>query len=272
METGQRYPVLNEDLVIGRSSGDILFPGDEGLSHQHCRIVLDSRGLKIHDLGSHNGTQMNGHRLKAKKIYDFKTGSLIKVGNQEFKLHEPSIARRVRTGKRKRRSKSSSSDIASGIFVAACLAGAVALFIHWKRRSAELSPAVQTMRIVSPYELVEKDVRHAFDQYEQLGRERRDGVVGKKEFVEGLRRRLLPSFRMVQAKLGVVVPQNEFERRRLEVHRKLVSALIGQVKAMADHTQTNSKRSAKELEAYSRQVETLSQEAKALKRQPAQVW
>src|SRR4051812_13324492 len=79
-ETGQRYPVGSDDVVIGRTSGDLLFPEDTKLSNQHCRIVMTASGLGVHDLGSANGTTVDGQRLAPDKIYTFKTGSQLTIG------------------------------------------------------------------------------------------------------------------------------------------------------------------------------------------------
>ena len=80
LETGQRYPVVNDDLVIGRTNGDILLGDDTAVSTQHCRILKTPEGLGIHDLGSATGTLVNGIRLEEEKVYALKTGSVVTIG------------------------------------------------------------------------------------------------------------------------------------------------------------------------------------------------
>jgi len=50
--------------VVGRSRGCMLrLPGDATVSRQHCIIELDPDGVWVQDLGSLNGTQVNGLKI-----------------------------------------------------------------------------------------------------------------------------------------------------------------------------------------------------------------
>ncbi len=93
--------------MICRSSGDLLFPDDPRLSNQYCRIVSDSTGgLGVHDMGSANGTYVDGKLWKNQKVYTFKIGNSLNVGQQAFKSY--SYAKKVEAtpkeekGKRRR--------------------------------------------------------------------------------------------------------------------------------------------------------------------------
>lgn len=51
-------------LVVGRSRSCALrLPGDATVSRQHCVIEMDDQGAWIQDLGSLNGTHVNGERI-----------------------------------------------------------------------------------------------------------------------------------------------------------------------------------------------------------------
>ena len=52
-----------EETIIGRSSTADLPLSDPFLSRQHARLLLTDDGLSIEDLGSRNGTFVNGVKL-----------------------------------------------------------------------------------------------------------------------------------------------------------------------------------------------------------------
>jgi hypothetical protein len=57
---------LADELMIGRAaSGDGSLGGDEELSREHARITRAGAGLTIEDLGSTNGTFVNGTKVTA---------------------------------------------------------------------------------------------------------------------------------------------------------------------------------------------------------------
>jgi serine/threonine-protein kinase len=50
--------------VVGRSRGCMLrLPGDATVSRQHCIIELEPDGVWVQDLGSLNGTLVNGEKI-----------------------------------------------------------------------------------------------------------------------------------------------------------------------------------------------------------------
>ena len=56
------YPFQGRSLVIGRSSSADLVLADRFLSRQHARLFLEGEQLMIEDLGSRNGTLVNGRK------------------------------------------------------------------------------------------------------------------------------------------------------------------------------------------------------------------
>jgi serine/threonine protein kinase len=60
---GQTVPVQSSPFRIGRSEGDLLISEDMTLSRLHASISRNSSGFSIQDLGSPNGTYLNGRRL-----------------------------------------------------------------------------------------------------------------------------------------------------------------------------------------------------------------
>ena len=51
------------DAVVGRTGPGTLQINDPGVSRQHARLVHDKRGVVLTDLGSTNGTYVNGERV-----------------------------------------------------------------------------------------------------------------------------------------------------------------------------------------------------------------
>jgi pSer/pThr/pTyr-binding forkhead associated (FHA) protein len=61
--SGQIIPVLAGKLIIGREEDCHLRPPSEFISRHHCVLLLDEYTLRIRDLGSKNGTYVNGRRI-----------------------------------------------------------------------------------------------------------------------------------------------------------------------------------------------------------------
>ncbi len=80
---GRRY-LLGEEMVLGRGPQSPIEILDDGVSRTHCRIGRTSHGTyKIEDLGSRNGTYVNGVRV-ADTTLQF--GDKIAVGSQTILL------------------------------------------------------------------------------------------------------------------------------------------------------------------------------------------
>jgi pSer/pThr/pTyr-binding forkhead associated (FHA) protein len=78
--------------TIGRSSMNDLPVSDKMLSRQHARIVRDTDGgLTVEDLGSRNGTFLNGERLTM--VQPLKPGDRITVGGVTLKVESESTTR-----------------------------------------------------------------------------------------------------------------------------------------------------------------------------------
>ena len=76
----QRHLVGNAPLRIGRTSGNDIMLGSPEVSRNHCMVAVEpGRGAVITDLGSTNGTFVNGQRLTAPALLT--DHSLIAVGS-----------------------------------------------------------------------------------------------------------------------------------------------------------------------------------------------
>lgn len=74
---GQRWPLAKDELLIGREPGcDIVIP-DRQVSRAHARLCRVEGGFELEDLGSKNGTHVNGLQVTGRtRLQD---GDLIQV-------------------------------------------------------------------------------------------------------------------------------------------------------------------------------------------------
>jgi len=76
--------------IIGRSPDAAIFVDDSGVSRQHARITIAADGATLEDLGSKNGTALDGQAVAAPTA--LADGSLIVVGATalKFRVFAPS--------------------------------------------------------------------------------------------------------------------------------------------------------------------------------------
>jgi two-component system cell cycle response regulator len=77
LEAGRVHIVTTDSLVVGRGSTCDLHIDDSSLSRQHCRVYRSGGAYFVEDLGSRNGTQVNGLRIKAPQ--QLEDGALIQL-------------------------------------------------------------------------------------------------------------------------------------------------------------------------------------------------
>lgn len=64
--------------ILGRSKEATVFVDDVGVSRQHARITIDGRGATLDDLGSKNGTMLNGRAIAVPTLLE--DGAVIVLG------------------------------------------------------------------------------------------------------------------------------------------------------------------------------------------------
>lgn len=82
---GAVFQLVAEEVTIGRQASSELCVGDLSVSRQHCVIEPGPEGLQIRDLGSNNGTFVNGMRVD-ERILAY--GDKIRVGDTLFHFAE----------------------------------------------------------------------------------------------------------------------------------------------------------------------------------------
>jgi pSer/pThr/pTyr-binding forkhead associated (FHA) protein len=83
LSSGQMIPISKGKLIIGREDDCHLRPQSEFLSRHHCVLLCDDSTLQIRDLGSKNGTFVNGRRI-GNAEYILWHGDLVSVGDFTF--------------------------------------------------------------------------------------------------------------------------------------------------------------------------------------------
>ena len=81
-----RRLTLTDELVIGRGvGGEGRLGDDRELSRRHARVARDARGhVTIEDLGSANGTFVNGERIRGRHVLE--VGDSVRVGSTILEL------------------------------------------------------------------------------------------------------------------------------------------------------------------------------------------
>jgi pSer/pThr/pTyr-binding forkhead associated (FHA) protein len=78
---GSAFPLMGEEMVLGRERGDILFSDDGYVSGIHAKLSVREDGYFLTDLGSSNGTFI---RLTQPRVAP--TGTFILMGQQLFRI------------------------------------------------------------------------------------------------------------------------------------------------------------------------------------------
>jgi diguanylate cyclase (GGDEF)-like protein len=74
---GEMYKIDGPEIVIGRAASAGVRLNDDGISRRHCRVVSVSGQIFIEDLGSANGTLVNGEMIEHHAL---KEGDKIRLG------------------------------------------------------------------------------------------------------------------------------------------------------------------------------------------------
>ena len=75
------FTLEEEETVLGRDEEADITIDDKRISRQHCKISLNDAVYTLTDLGSSNGTFVNGQRITEKELAD---GDKIQVGSSRF--------------------------------------------------------------------------------------------------------------------------------------------------------------------------------------------
>ena len=83
---GLEVPVDREWMVIGRGRSADLVIAESTISRSHAAVGFDAEGYFVQDLGSTNGTRVNGRRESHVRLAD---GDELQLGKLQFRVGLP---------------------------------------------------------------------------------------------------------------------------------------------------------------------------------------
>lgn len=93
-QTGAAFELEDDVTTIGRDPANGIFLNDMTVSRSHARIIREGLVARIEDLGSLNGTWVDGAIVNAAPLHD---GSSVQIGTFTLIYHE-STPERIETG------------------------------------------------------------------------------------------------------------------------------------------------------------------------------
>ena len=82
---GHRFFITSDEMIIGRDPAADISISDSSISRKHAKVTREGNVIKIEDLGSSNGTAVNGKKLEAGNVAKLAKEDLIKLGNSIVK-------------------------------------------------------------------------------------------------------------------------------------------------------------------------------------------
>jgi pSer/pThr/pTyr-binding forkhead associated (FHA) protein len=83
---GKIFPLEGPEIIIGRDNTSSLMVNDAEVSRKHTRLIRQSLGYVIEDLGSTNGTFVNGQRLSTPFV--LRGGESVSLGENIVLVYE----------------------------------------------------------------------------------------------------------------------------------------------------------------------------------------
>lgn len=138
---GYGFDLERAEIVIGRGQDCDIVLDEHQVSRQHARLQHTAQGWTLVDLGSTNGTQVNGQPLRANQPYTLQPGDRVTLGNSVLVLQQPvADAAQPTTGPKK--GKPHPALLAAGaVLIVAVLAGiVVGLVLLLQDKEEETAP------------------------------------------------------------------------------------------------------------------------------------
>jgi len=87
--TGKIYPLEATEIIIGRDASNVIAINDAEVSRKHAKLSLQNSAYVIQDLGSTNGTFINGQRISTPQ--ELKPGDTVTLGENIVLMYETSF-------------------------------------------------------------------------------------------------------------------------------------------------------------------------------------
>lgn len=85
---GHEFTLARSSVVMGRGKQSDIVLAEQGISRQHASIQRDPQGWTLTDLGSTNGTLLNGQPLRAREPYLLRSGDRVTIGSYVLLLQQ----------------------------------------------------------------------------------------------------------------------------------------------------------------------------------------
>ncbi|NTX52502.1 FHA domain-containing protein [Myxococcus sp. CA039A] len=86
-------PFVRDEITIGRQEGNTIRLTERNVSRRHARLVRLNGHVVVEDLGSYNGTRINGERIAGQS--PLSEGDLIQIGDYDLALQAEGAANAV---------------------------------------------------------------------------------------------------------------------------------------------------------------------------------
>ena len=77
------YIINNKETTIGRHESNDISVSEQTVTGKHAKLLLEDGKITLIDLGSTNGTFVNGERIRS---HELKSGDRFRLGNVEMTL------------------------------------------------------------------------------------------------------------------------------------------------------------------------------------------
>ena len=171
---GQAIPVAGPKFLIGRADDCQLRPRSDRISRHHAVILVEEGYVAVRDLGSTNGTHVNGERIEGDR--ELKSGDHLTVGPLEF-----DVELAVSLGGKKKPKVHSISEAAARTVESAGKSKDDVEITDWLRGEEENGPtlAYDTKRIREAIAAKAKAAEQRRKEAEARGEQKAKGLIGR---------------------------------------------------------------------------------------------
>ncbi|NTU85750.1 MAG: FHA domain-containing protein, partial [Chloroflexales bacterium] len=83
---GQSFPLAGAPLTFGRTPDNTVVIASPLASRRHAEVRLEAGAYTLYDLGSSNGTRLNGQPASAQRL---SPGDIFEIGDEAFRFEQP---------------------------------------------------------------------------------------------------------------------------------------------------------------------------------------